>query len=342
MKVSASLALAAVTVAAVTSLGAAGAPWQTAAPAGMVRIPGGEFTMGMADPRGQSHGGNEAMEDARPVHRVSVRSVWMDCTPITNAQFARFVKATGYVTVAERPLDPRDFPGVPAAELKPGGVVFTQPEHPVSLNDPSGWWRLVPGANWRHPTGPTSTIVGHDADPVVQVAFDDAAAYAKWAGARLPTEAEWEHAARGGLEGKLYAWGDDLTPGGKWMANIFQGTFPTTNAGSDGYRGVSPVAQFPANGYGLYDMSGNVWEWVGDWYRPDTYRQRAGQARVSQDPKGPQASLDPAEPGVPKRVQRGGSFLCTDQYCTRYMVGSRGRGEPSTPSNHVGFRTVRD
>jgi formylglycine-generating enzyme required for sulfatase activity len=318
------------------------APGQTAAPAGMVRIPGGEFSMGMADPRGQAHGGTEAMEDARPVHRVAVRSIWMDRTPVTNAQFARFVKATGYVTVAERPLDPRDFPGVPASQLQPGGVVFTQPEHPVALNDSSGWWRIVPGANWRHPTGPASTIVGHDNDPVVQIAFADAAAYAAWAGTRLPTEAEWEHAARGGLEGALYAWGNELNPGGRWMANIFQGTFPTKNTASDGYRGVAPVGQFPANGYGLFDMSGNVWEWVSDWYRPDTYRQRAGQARVTQDPKGPPSSFDPAEPGVQKRVQRGGSFLCTDQYCTRYMVGSRGRGEPSTPSNHVGFRTVRD
>ncbi|MFN7917339.1 MAG: formylglycine-generating enzyme family protein [Vicinamibacterales bacterium] len=315
---------------------------QNAAPAGTVRIPGGEFAMGMPDPRGQPHGGTEAMEDARPVHRVSVRSVWMDRTPVTNAQFARFVKATGYVTVAERPLNPRDFPGVPAAQLRPGGVVFTQPEHPVSLNDPAGWWRLVPGANWRHPTGPSSTIAGHDTDPVVQIAFEDAEAYAKWAGRRLPTEAEWEHAARGGLDGKLYTWGDELTPGGTWMANIFQGTFPTKNTASDGYRGVAPVAQFPANGYGLYDMSGNVWEWVSDWYRPDYYRQLAAQARVAQDPRGPQSSIDPAEPGVAKRVQRGGSFLCTDQYCTRYMVGSRGRGEPSTPSNHVGFRTVKD
>ena len=332
--------LAVAALAGVVTLGMAAAP--SPAPAGMVRIPAGEFSMGMADPRGQAHGGTEAMEDARPLHRVKVRSVWMDRTPVTNAQFARFVKATGYVTVAERPLNPRDYPGVPAAQLRPGGVVFTQPEHPVSLNDPSGWWRVVPGADWRHPTGPGSTILGHENDPVVQTAFDDAQAYARWAGNRLPTEAEWEHAARGGLEGKLYAWGDELNPGGRWMANIFQGTFPTRNAAADGYRGVAPVGTFPPNGYGLSDMSGNVWEWVSDWYRPDYYRQLAGQARVATDPQGPPSSFDPFEPGVPKRVQRGGSFLCTEQYCTRYMVGARGRGEPTTPTNHVGFRTVRD
>ncbi len=298
--------------------------------------------MGMADPRGVTHGGTEAMDDARPVHRVSVRSLWVDRTTVTNAEFARFVRVTGYVTVAQRPLDPGAFPGVPTDQLQPGGVVFTQPEHPVSLNDPGAWWRYVPGANWQHPAGPASTIAGHDDDPVVQVAYEDAEAFARWAGKRLPTEAEFEYAARGGLDGKLYAWGDDLTVGGRWMANVFQGRFPTDNSATDGYRSVAPVGRFRPNGYDLYDMTGNVWQWVSDWYRPDAYRQLASQGPLARDPHGPSSSFDPLEPGVPKRVQRGGSFLCTEQYCTRYMVGARGRGEPSSPSNHVGFRCVRD
>lgn len=326
-------------LASVTTLTLSAAP---ASHAGMVLIRGGEFSMGMADPRGAANGGTEPMSDARPVHRVAVRSIWMDATAVTNAQFAQFVRATGYVTVAERPLDPRQFPGVPAGQLEPGGVVFTQPEHPVSLTDPSGWWSYVAGANWRHPRGPASSIVGRDNHPVVQVAYEDAEAYATWAGKRLPTEAEWEFAARGGLEGKVYAWGNDLRPGGRWMTNIFQGQFPVRNAGLDGFIDTAPVRSFPANGYGLFDMSGNVWQWVSDWYRPDAYAQAAATGRVARDPRGPQTSSDPLEPGVPKRVQRGGSFLCTDQYCTRYMVGARGRGEPSTSSNHVGFRCVAD
>jgi len=309
---------------------------------GMVRIRAGEFAMGMVDPRGLDHGGAESMNDARPVHRVAVRTFWMDETDVTNAAFARFVQATGYVTVAERPLDPRQFPGVAREKLQPGGVVFTQPEHSVSLTDPSAWWSYVPGANWRHPRGPHSSIAGHERDPVVQVAYEDAEAYATWAGKRLPTEAEWEFAARGGLDGKLYAWGNELTPAGRWMANIFQGQFPSRNARLDGFVDTAPVRTFPANGYGLFDMSGNVWQWVSDWYRPDYYAQLAASGQVTRDPRGPQSSFDPLEPGVPRRVQRGGSFLCTDQYCTRYMVGARGRGEPSTASNHVGFRAVKD
>lgn len=313
-----------------------------ALPAGMVRIPAGEFSMGMSDPRDAPHGGSEAMGDARPIHRVAVRGLWMDRTAVTNAAFARFVQATGYVTVAERPLDPRAFPGVSKDLLVPGGVVFSQPEHPVSLKDPGAWWRYVPGANWRHPSGPASTIVGRDDDPVVQVAYEDAEAFARWSGKRLPTEAEFEYAARGGLDGKRYAWGDALTPGGRWMANIFQGHFPDRNTAHDGHAGVAPVRRFPANGYGLFDMSGNVWQWVSDWYHSDYYGQLAASGAVARDPRGPASSFDPLEPGVAKRVQRGGSFLCTEQYCTRYMVGARGRGEPSTASNHVGFRLVRD
>lgn len=318
------------------------APGIAAAHKEMVHVPGGTFAMGMADPRGHIHGGTEAMEDARPVHRVSVRSFWIDKTTVTNAQFTRFVQATGYVTVAERPLNSKDFPRASPANLRPGAIVFTRPERPVPLDDSYRWWSYVPGADWRHPLGPRSSIVGHEADPVVQVAFDDAQAYAAWAGKRLPSEAEWEFAARGGLDGKLYAWGDSLNPGGRWMANTFQGRFPTQDVKSDGYAGTAPVAQFPPNGYGLYDMAGNVWQWVSDWYRPDYYAQLARTGAIAVDPRGPQSSFDPTEPGVAKRVQRGGSFLCTDQYCTRYMVGARGRGEPSSATNHVGFRCVMD
>lgn len=310
--------------------------------AGMVRIEGWEFAMGAADPRGRPHAGREAMEDARPVHRVSVHSFWIDKTDVTNAQFARFVKATGYVTVAERAPQAQDAPDASPSDMVPGAIVFTWPQQPVSLSDPYAWWKYVPGANWRHPLGPKSTIVGHDHDPVVQVAYDDAQAYAKWAGKRLPTEAEWEFAARGRLEGKLYVWGDALNPGGRWMANTFQGSFPVRDAKADGYAGIAPVGRFPPNGYGLYDMAGNVWQWTADWYRPDYYAQIAAANIVAHDPQGPASSFDPAEPGVPKRVQRGGSFLCTEQYCTRYMVGARGRGEPSSATNHVGFRCVMD
>jgi formylglycine-generating enzyme len=298
----------------------------------MIHVRGGEFSMGMADPRGGDQGGADPMDDARPIHRVAVRGFWIDKTDVTNAEFARFVRATNYLTLAERRLAP---------DAPPGGIVFTRPEQPVSLNDPYRWWSYVAGASWRHPLGPASSIAGRDTDPVVQIAYDDALAYARWAGKRLPTEAEWEFAARGGLEGQLYAWGNSLKPSGRWMANVFEGHFPDRDTRQDGYDGVAPVARFPPNGYGLYDMSGNVWQWVSDWYRPNYYAELAARA-VVRDPRGPSSSFDPSEPGVPKRVQRGGSFLCTDQYCTRYMVGARGRGEPTSATNHVGFRCVMD
>src|SRR5262249_38690421 len=203
------------------------------------------------------------------------------------------------------------------------------------------WWRYVPGASWRHPEGPASSLVGRGRHPVVHVAWEDAAAYARWASKRLPTEAEWEFAARGGLDRKRYVWGDELTPGGKWRANIGQGHFPDRNSAADGFRGTAPVASFPANGYGLYDMAGNVWEWTADWYRPDTYQRQAAAGGVTRNPQGPGDSLDPAEPGIPKRGQRGGSFLCSDQYCTRYLPGARGKGAVDTGTSHVGFRCVR-
>ena len=311
------------------------------APDGMVWIPGGEFSMGAADPRGMNHGGPDAMNDARPIHRVYVDGFWMDKTEVTNEEFARFVKAIGYKTVAERTPRAEDFPGAPPENLVAGSVVFTPTPEPVPLNNHYQWFSYIKGANWRHPISATSNIKGMDQYPAVQIAYEDAAAYAKWAGKRLPTEAEWEFAARGGLTGKIYTWGDELNPNGKWMANSYQGQFPVKETSEDGSEGIAKVAQYPANGYGLYDMAGNVWEWCSDWYRPDYYSILAANG-VARNPQGPEASFDPAEPTEKKRVHRGGSFLCSDQYCTRYMVGTRGKGEISSGSNHVGFRCVKD
>jgi formylglycine-generating enzyme required for sulfatase activity len=235
-----------------------------------------------------------------------------------------------------------DFPGATPEKLVPGSLVFQPTLEPVPLDDYFRWWKYVPGANWRHPVGPTSSIEGRGDDPVVQIAYEDAEAFAKWAGKRLPTEAEWECAARGGLEGKPYTWGTDLKPDGRWMANIWQGRFPVLDTGEDGFKGIAPVAQFPPNASGLYDMAGNVWEWCSDWYRPDTYAKTLRTGQIALNPKGPDESFDPAEPGRPKRVQRGGSFLCSDQYCSRYMVGTRGKCEITSASNHVGFRCVKN
>jgi formylglycine-generating enzyme required for sulfatase activity len=296
--------------------------------------------MGCVDPRGLPHGGPDPMADARPVHRVRVDGFWMDRVEVTNRQFAAFVKATRYVTVAERTPTAAQFPGAPPENLVAGSVVFTPPVGPVPLDNHYRWWAYVKGANWRHPTGPSSSIDGRDDDPVVQVAYEDAQQYASWTGKRVPTEAEWEFAARGGLSGALYSWGNEFQPGGKWMANTWQGQFPVHDRGDDGCAGIARVGQFPANGYGLFDMAGNVWEWCSDWYRADTYAVAAA-AGVSVNPQGPSESLDPAEPGQPKRVHRGGSFLCTEQYCTRYMIGTRGKGEVTTGSNHLGFRCVK-
>jgi formylglycine-generating enzyme required for sulfatase activity len=316
------------------------APSPAHPPTGMVWIPGGEFSMGSADPTQEICGGSETMDDARPIHRVKVDGFWMDTTEVTNEQFARFVKATGYVTIAERPLKAEDFPGADPALLVPGSIVFTPPARAVPLSDFRAWWRYVPGANWRHPEGPASDLRGRDSYPVVQVAYDDAVAYAAWAGKRLPTEAEWEFAARGGASGQSYPWGGELKPDAHWAANIWQGKFPYRNSAEDGFVGAAPVGHFAANAYGLHDMAGNVWEWCSDWYRSDTYAMQAKE-RLTINPQGPADSNDPQEAGIPKRVQRGGSFLCTDQYCTRYMVGSRGKGEPTSSANHLGFRCVR-
>jgi formylglycine-generating enzyme required for sulfatase activity len=316
-------------------------PPAAAPPDGMVWIPGGEFSMGCADPRGQPFGGNDPMRDARPIHRVAVDGYWMDRTEVTNARFAEFVAATSYVSVAERAPRAEDFPGAPPENLVPGSLVFTPPAGPVPLSNHYAWWAYVPGADWRHPTGPGSSIDGRDDDPVVQVAHEDAAAFASWAGKRLPTEAEWEFAARGGAAGRLYPWGGEFRPAGRSMANTWQGSFPARDTATDGHAGLAPVASFPANAYGLHDVSGNVWEWCADWYRPDTYAAAAAQGAVARNPTGPVDSFDPQEPGQSKRVLRGGSFLCTDQYCSRYIVGTRGKGEPSSGCNHIGFRCVR-
>lgn len=312
------------------------------APTGMVWVPGGEFSMGAIDPGDLGPLPPDTVADTRPVHRVYVDGFWMDETEVTNAQFAAFVAATGYVTVAERTPTAEEFPGAPPEALVAGSIVFTPPPTRVGLTGHLQWWRYQRGADWRHPGGPDSDLTERESHPVVHVAYEDAAAYAAWAGRRLPTEAEFEFAARGGLTGQAYAWGNALRPHGEPLANTFQGVFPVEDTAEDGYGGASPVRQFPANGYGLFDMTGNVWEWVGDWYRPDYYARLAAEGGVARNPRGPSRSFDPAEPGVPKRVQRGGSFLCTDQYCARYLVGTRGKGEVRSGANHLGFRTVRD
>ena len=317
-----------------TSLAAAGqtaapeqAPQDTVAPK-MVWIAGTTFEMGSQDP---------AFPDAQPVHKVTVDGFWMDEHEVTNAEFAAFVKATGYVTVAERPLNPADFPGVPAENVVPGSGVFTPTATAVPLDNPLQWWRYVPGASWKNPNGPQTSIKGQPNHPVIHVSYEDAAAYAHWAGKRLPTEAEWEVAAQGGKGRRQYYWGDELKPQGRWMANIYQGSFPDNNTGEDGFLGLAPVKSFPPNAYGLYDIDGNVWEWCSDYYRPDYYAHSP-----QKNPRGPADSFDPDEPGVIKRVQRGGSFLCSDQYCVRYKPGSRGKGEPSSGSDNLGFRCVKD
>lgn len=308
---------------------------------GMVWIPGGEFSMGGVNPVGMSEGGHEQMNDARPVHRVYVDGLYMDATEVTNAQFAKFVEATGYVTIAEKKPTHEEFPDAPEESLVAGSVVFTPPAQKVSLNNYLQWWSYIPGADWKHPQGPGSNLAGKENYPVVQVAWEDAEAYAKWAGKRLPTEAEWEFAARGGKAGNLYAWGNQLKPDGKYMANIFEGSFPGDDNGADGFKGIAPVKQFAPNAYGLYDIAGNVWEWCNDWYRADYYETLAKQG-VVKNPKGPSDAYDPGEPNAKKKVQRGGSFLCTDEYCTRYMVGTRGKGEWRSATNHAGFRCVMD
>lgn len=302
------------------------------APAGMVWIPGGVFTMGCDDC---------GMPDAEPLHLVKVDGFWMDATPVTNDQFAKFVSETGYRTIAERQPDPKDYPTVNPADLAAGSAVFVPTKKEVSLNNPLQWWRYVKGATWQHPEGPGSEIKGRGQHPAVHIAWDDAVEYARWAGARLPTEAEFEFAARGGLEGKHFAWGDELKPDGKWVANIWQGVFPVHDRADDGFDSTSPVRQFPPNGFGLFDVGGNVWQWCSDFYRPDYFAELTRSSRIAVNPQGPRDSYDPDEPGIPKRVQKSGSFLCSDTYCSKYYVGSRGRGAPDSAGSNTGFRCVK-
>ena len=305
---------------------------------GMVRIPGGEFAMGTDDAAGWA--------DEKPAHRVRVAGFWMDQAEVTNAQFRAFVEATGFVTTAERKPDweemrkqlPPGTPKPPESKLVAGSMVFVPPAGKVNLKDFSKWWQWTPGACWKHPEGPGSTLDGKDDHPVVHVSWDDATAFAKWAGKRLPTEAEWEFAARGGLDGRPYVWGDE--PPDATRANLWQGEFPHRNTKADGYEGTAPVKTYPANGYGLHDMAGNVWEWCADWYQRDLYERRAGKGVIA-DPRGPDSSLDKARPFTPQRVQKGGSFLCNDSYCSRYRPSARHGCSPDTGMSHVGFRCVR-
>jgi sulfatase modifying factor 1 len=313
-------------------------------PPGMVWIPGGEFLMGSTDPL--------ARPDESPVHRVRVDGFWMDATEVTNAQFRAFVKATGYRTVAERPVDweemkkqaPPGTPKPPDEELQPGSVVFTPSTHPVRLQDYSQWWKWVTGACWSHPEGPGSTIDGRENDPVVHIAYEDALAYCTWAGKRLPTEAEWEFAARGGLLGKVNVWGDE--PVGRERCNIWEGEFPHKNTATDGFARAAPVRSFPPNGFGLYDMAGNVWEWCSDLYHERTYSLRLaglGGAAIVVNPVGVKQSHDSRnrfEPAL--RVIRGGSFLCNDSYCASYRPSARMATSPDSGLSHLGFRCVRD
>ncbi len=303
------------------------------APPGMVWVPGGEFIMGGDD--------QYAGEGEQPVHRVRVDGFFIDLHTITNAKFAVFVEATQYVTVAERAPAVTELmrqlpPGSPPPDptlLVPGSLVFAPTAHTVDLQDWSRWWQWTPGADWRHPDGPTSSIRGKDAYPVVHVAWDDAVAYATWAGRRLPTEAEWEFAARGGASRSHHAWGDAGFDAEHPQANIYQGAFPTHAAAP------KPVGQYPATGFGLFDMAGNVWQWTLDWYRPDSYAADARRGLVS-NPTGPPAGLDPRTEGQPARVIRGGSYLCNDSYCRGYRVSARSPGAPDTGTSHIGFRTV--
>jgi len=307
---------------------------------GMVKIPAGDFLMGAADKEGRP--------DEYPQHAVHVDGFYMDATEVTNAMFMQFVKATGYKTTAERTPDWEELkkqlpPGTPKPAdslLVAASLVFTPPSQPIQLNDVSQWWQWVKGANWCHPQGPGSSIKGKENLPVVQVSWDDAMAYAKWAGKRLPTEAEWEWAARAGLTNQPFTWGAEPVDKGQPKANTWQGHFPDRNIATDGYARVSPVKTFAANAYGLYDIAGNVWEWCSDWYRSDYYTQTSAKKLIN--PAGPAASYDPEEPSVPKRVVRGGSFLCHASYCASYRVSARMKTSPDTGLEHTGFRCVKN
>lgn len=297
-------------------------------PPGMVWIPGGSFMMG-----------SDRKPVEKPVHQVVLEGFWMDETEVTNAQFRAFVEATGYVTSAEKVPKKEDFPAgirdrIDESMLQPGANNFRPTPEPVPLDNELAWWEYMKGASWRKPLGPAGADA-KDTDPVVCVNWDDASAYAKWAGKRLPTEAEWEFAARGGLSGNNYAWGDEMKPGGKWMMNIWQGEFPAKDAAEDGFPGLAPVKSYPPNGYGLYDMAGNAWEWTADWYESSYYATSPGY-----NPKGPPPSADNHQ-GQPSKLMRGGSWLCNDCYCEGYRPAARQFTTPDTASNHLGFRGVK-
>ncbi len=307
---------------------------------GMVRIPGGTFMMGADN--------DQAAKDEYPKHKVTVGAFWMDATEVTNKEFKEFVEATGYVTTAERPVDWEEIkkqvaPGTPKPHdslLQPSSLIFKSTLHAIDLSDYSVWWEWKRGADWKHPQGPGSSIDGKDNYPVTHVSWDDAMAYCKWAGKRLPTEAEWEFAARGGLVNKIYPWGDESVESGKPKANYWQGKFPYQNDLKDKYYAAAPVKSYAANNYGLFDMSGNVWEWCADWYKNDHYDADNVPSGVV-DPTGPEKSFDPEEPYSPKRVTRGGSFLCNESYCTGYRVARRMKSSPDTGMEHLGFRCVK-
>lgn len=297
-------------------------------------IPGGTFRMGS----------DRHYPEERPVHRVTVDGFWIDRCAVTNEQFARFVAATGHVTTAEIPPDPKQYPGALPHMLYAGSLVFHAPPGPVDLRDVSNWWRLVAGADWRHPEGPGSSLAGRERHPVVHVSYTDAEAFARWAGKELPSEAEFEYAAWGGREGTEFAWGDALEPGGAHMANVWQGRFPHENLARDGFVGTAPVGSFPPNGYGLYDMIGNTWEWTTDWYVPRHPAEREKACCVPRNPRGPreEESYDPRLPRVriPRKVLKGGSHLCAPNYCRRYRPPARFPEPVDTSTCHVGFRCV--
>jgi sulfatase modifying factor 1 len=308
------------------------------APPGMVWIPGGEFLMGTNS--------NLGWPDEKPAHPVKVDGFWMDATEVTNAEFEKFVKETGYVTTSQKAPTLEEImrqvpPGTPPPSedtLVAASMVFTPPAGDVPLDNFSQWWQLVPGADWKHPEGPESSIKGRENHPVVHISWYDAEAYAKWAGKRLPTEAEWEFAARGGLEGKDFTWGDTPPSKDSIKANIWHGKFPSENTKVDGFEATSPVKTFPPNGYGLYDMAGNVWEWCSDWY--DRGLHARPEQKNATNPQGPEETLDPLQPFAQLRVQKGGSFLCHESYCLRYRPSARHGGAPDTGMSHTGFRCV--
>lgn len=315
-------------------------------PAGMRWIPAGEFSMGTDD--------SASMPNERPAHKVKLDGFWIDEHVVTNAEFRKFVEATGYVTTAEKPVDweelkkqlPEGTPKPPPEKLLPGSLVFTPPNHPVDLRDMTEWWTWTTGANWRHPQGPQSDIKGKDNYPVVQVSFYDAEAYAAWAGKRLPTEAEWEYASRGNSSGR-YFWGDHLSINGRYMANTFTGNFPYNDDAADGFAGVAPVKSFPPNSFGLFDMAGNVWQWTKDFYLQDSHSQALLKEKESghscKNPKGPDAGLNinRFDVAAEEHVIKGGSYLCNPNYCESYRPTARRGTPPDTGSEHIGFRCVK-